>query len=297
MSYNFTSQNDTLASQDFANQDSYKDDSFVSRVSCDLSIEAFEIPSKLVSVENSQESLQLNQATKHSKEINDAINGLHFYHPSMLVKSGKQDYYGITGLVYISSEESKSNEGSVHLSFSMDSEHNKDTFINVPQSGESGNYSGPTVRNGLSGKESNKIIRASTIYTSLSSDSSKIFTSLNADQSFIVSKKILERISSEPEEEGSEIRKREVIGYDRSVRSSIRKSTLAFPNLLFCPTCKADTYTEISFKIQELGFFESIKFFFQAIKCCGEPNSLSRYQEVVHTCRKCKKILARVRFS
>mmetsp|Transcript_25297 Transcript_25297/g.24919 ORF Transcript_25297/g.24919 Transcript_25297/m.24919 type:complete len:142 (+) Transcript_25297:509-934(+) len=139
-------------------------------------------------------------------------------------------------------------------------------------------------------------MRTSTVYTNLSSDSSIMVTSYLSNNGSKLPVRKISQLKPEPEEEFEVIEsKPKLIRPDRSVHTSIRKSTLAFPNLLYCPTCNEDTYSNISFQVQNLGFIDSIKFFFHAIKCCREANSLSKYQEIVHTCRKCKNVLARVR--
>lgn len=237
------------------------------------------------------------------------MQGHHLHTPSVVVKSTANNYNGILKELENSLENQRTSfspdsqdfeEGSVEYSFSEEeSGANKETVLNVPYPKMFNGYSSPTTKNSLAipQKDDLKGIRASTIYTNLSSDSSRMFTSCNDNGSPMMTQKIMQ-FRPEPEEEFEAVQDRpKKILNDRSVHTSIRKSSLAFPNLMFCNTCNEDTYTSIGFEIRNLGVFGSIKFFFQAIRCCKEANGLSSYQEVVHTCRKCKNVLARVRFS
>ena len=130
-----------------------------------------------------------------------------------------------------------------------------------------------------------KEVRASTIYTNLSSDSSHIHTepvsphvleeSKRVNLSDISRSKIKQPIANRP-------------------AASIRNSTFALTNRIFCIKCNAETYTNVSFQMKDMNLWGSIGFFFTAIKCCGEPRALSRYQDIVHSCKKCGSVVARI---
>ena len=130
-----------------------------------------------------------------------------------------------------------------------------------------------------------KEIRASTIYTNLSSDSSHIHTEP-------VSPHVLEESKRENFPEISKSRNRQPIASRPA--ASIRNSTFALTNRIFCMKCNAETYTDVSFQMKDMNLWGSIGFFFTAIKCCGEPRALSRYQDIVHSCKKCGSVVARI---
>lgn len=76
--------------------------------------------------------------------------------------------------------------------------------------------------------------------------------------------------------------------------ASLRNSTFALTNRIFCLKCSGEVYTNVSYKLKNMNVWGSIGFFLDAIKCCGEPRALSRYQELVHTCKICGSIVARI---
>jgi hypothetical protein len=76
--------------------------------------------------------------------------------------------------------------------------------------------------------------------------------------------------------------------------ASIRNSTFALTNRIFCVKCNVDTLTNVSFQMKDMNLWGNINFFFTAIKCCGEPRALSRYQDIVHSCQKCGSVVARI---
>ena len=130
-----------------------------------------------------------------------------------------------------------------------------------------------------------KEVRASTIYTNLSSDSSHS----HADPT---SPHILEE--SKPGNFSDISRSKIKQPIANRPAASIRNSTFALTNRIFCIKCNAETYTNVSFQMKDMNLWGSIGFFFTAIKCCGEPRSLSRYQDIVHSCKKCGSVVARI---
>ena len=75
---------------------------------------------------------------------------------------------------------------------------------------------------------------------------------------------------------------------------SLRNSTFALTSRIFCMKCCSEVYTNVTYKMKNMNVWGSIGFFFDAIKCCGEPRAMSRYQELVHTCKQCGTIVARI---
>lgn len=127
-------------------------------------------------------------------------------------------------------------------------------------------------------------IRESTIYTNLSSDSSH-------NQTEPLSPNILEDSKKHnlPEMGRS---KNKLIGTRNA--ASIRNSTFAITNRIYCMKCNAECLTNVSFQMKDMSLWGNIGFFFTAIKCCGEPRALSRYQDIVHSCKKCGSVVARI---
>lgn len=127
-------------------------------------------------------------------------------------------------------------------------------------------------------------IRDSTVYTSLSSDSSH-------NQTEPLSPNILEDSKKHnlPDMGRS---KNKMIGTRNA--ASIRNSTFALTNRIYCMKCNAECFTNVSFQMKDMSLWGNIGFFFTAIKCCGEPRALSRYQDIVHSCKKCGSVVARI---
>lgn len=124
--------------------------------------------------------------------------------------------------------------------------------------------------------------RNSTIYTNLSSDSSQQASSKGFEE---VKKENLV----------AEVRKfKESRLGDCGPGNSIRRSNFELPNKIFCVKCGVETLTDVSFQMKDMNLWGSIGFFFTAMKCCGEPRGLSRYQDIVHSCKKCGSVLARI---
>lgn len=130
-----------------------------------------------------------------------------------------------------------------------------------------------------------KEVRASTIYTNLSSDSSRF-------QTDPISPHVLEESKKGNFSDISRSKIKQPLA-NRPV-ASIRNSTFALTNRIFCMKCNAETFTNVSFQMKDMNLWGSIGFFFTAIKCCGEPRALSRYQDIVHSCKKCGSVVARI---
>ena len=78
------------------------------------------------------------------------------------------------------------------------------------------------------------------------------------------------------------------------IQNSLRVSTFALTNRIFCMKCCEEVYTDVNYQMKNMSIFGSIGFFLEAIKCCGEPRMMSRYQELVHKCKNCGTIVARI---
>lgn len=127
--------------------------------------------------------------------------------------------------------------------------------------------------------------RNSTIYTNLSSDSSQVAE--------IVSPRSFDEGKKENLHRDVRISKGKPLGISRP-GVSLRGSTFALTNRILCNKCGVETLTDVSFQMKDMNLWGSIGFFFTAIKCCGEPRALSRYQEIVHSCKKCGSVLAKI---
>ena len=126
--------------------------------------------------------------------------------------------------------------------------------------------------------------RASTIYTNLSSDSSQAVS----DNNYIL------EVLEESKQDNSVLEKVKQKPAISRPAASLRNSTFALTSRIFCVKCNLETYNEVSFQMKEMNFWRSVGFFFTAIQCCGEPRALSRYQDIVHSCKKCGTVLAKI---
>jgi hypothetical protein len=126
-------------------------------------------------------------------------------------------------------------------------------------------------------------IRDSTVYTNLSEDSFHV-------QNEPLSPQVLDE---RRRENLQDVWRSKKVICSRPA-ASIRNSTFALTNRIFCGKCNAETFTNVSFQMKDMNLWGNIGFFFTAIKCCGEPRALSRYQDIVHSCKKCGSVVARI---
>lgn len=126
--------------------------------------------------------------------------------------------------------------------------------------------------------------RTSTIYTNLSSDSSQVISENNY---------ILE-VLEESKQDNSVLEKVKQKPAISRPAASLRNSNFALTNKMFCVKCNMETFSDVSFQMKEMNFWRSVGFFFTAIQCCGEPRALSRYQDIVHSCKRCGALLAKI---
>ena len=74
---------------------------------------------------------------------------------------------------------------------------------------------------------------------------------------------------------------------------SIHQSSFAIPNKIFCSYCECRVYTQVFFQSIKPDFWTSCENFFNSFRCC-ETKTSRPIQELIHTCRKCHRILARI---
>jgi hypothetical protein len=122
--------------------------------------------------------------------------------------------------------------------------------------------------------------RISTIYTNLSSDSSKLFFTRNS-------------MVSDRQTPDFETTKKQV---QKSVRRSsmlIQSSLGMLPSQAFCPTCNAEVATDPVLKLRDMTWMNKVSYFFNMFRCCSR-GSLNHYYEVDNICRRCRSSLGTV---
>lgn len=82
--------------------------------------------------------------------------------------------------------------------------------------------------------------------------------------------------------------------FEKNIKSKIQKNCLGQSNRMFCNICSYETPVQISFKLQSLSVWKTIQYFFNSVRSCGDVKTLNRYHEVLHTCKKCGNVVARV---
>mmetsp|Transcript_11294 Transcript_11294/g.22228 ORF Transcript_11294/g.22228 Transcript_11294/m.22228 type:complete len:244 (-) Transcript_11294:1378-2109(-) len=124
--------------------------------------------------------------------------------------------------------------------------------------------------------------RISTIYTNLSSDSSKLVYTRNS----IVSDR------QTPDFETT-VKKSQVRKSGKRPSMLIQSSMGMLPSHNYCPNCNCEVATDPVLKLREMNWVNKVSYFFNMFRCCGR-GSLNNYYEVEHICRKCKKSLGAV---
>lgn len=104
--------------------------------------------------------------------------------------------------------------------------------------------------------------------------------------SVVESQIVLEELSNKVE-----VKVKKPIG---GVYESLRNSNFALTNRIFCMKCCMIVQTNVNYQMKNMNIWGSIGFFLEAIKCCGEPRMMSRYQELVHSCKTCGTVVARI---
>lgn len=123
--------------------------------------------------------------------------------------------------------------------------------------------------------------RISTIYTNLSSDSSKLIYTRNS-------------IVSDRQTPDFETTKKAPVRKSARRPSMLIQSSMGiFPTQTFCPNCNCEAETDPILKLREMTWTNKVSYFFNMFRCCAR-GSLNNYYEVEHICRKCKKSLGTV---
>jgi hypothetical protein len=80
---------------------------------------------------------------------------------------------------------------------------------------------------------------------------------------------------------------------EKTEKCNIHNTSFALPNRVYCNKCETDVYTIVTFQITQPSIWNSFEALLQSFRCC--ENKISKqYQELIHTCSKCKKILAKI---
>lgn len=124
-------------------------------------------------------------------------------------------------------------------------------------------------------------IRNSTIYTNLSSDSSRCPLMTCSRSSNILS------YGGNTPENLNHRSQRQISLSDRSVQASLYKSTIGHISMEFCNVCGRETTNIIRFKFKALGLWRNIIYIFSSLKCCSDPLRMTQYQEATQTCVTC----------
>lgn len=74
---------------------------------------------------------------------------------------------------------------------------------------------------------------------------------------------------------------------------SIHQSGFAMPNKIFCTKCEQEVFTQVFSQSVKPDFWASVEGFFSStFKCCEKISK--EKQELIHTCRQCHRVLARI---
>ena len=79
----------------------------------------------------------------------------------------------------------------------------------------------------------------------------------------------------------------------KEAKYCISNTSFALPNKMYCSNCQCEVTTVVTFQVLKPSIWSSVEAFFQSIKCC-DTKVTNQIKELIHTCRKCNKILARV---
>ncbi|OMJ82055.1 hypothetical protein SteCoe_17325 [Stentor coeruleus] len=75
-------------------------------------------------------------------------------------------------------------------------------------------------------------------------------------------------------------------------KSSYNLANLTISNRLFCKNCESDTVSIVNYETKKDNWLGSMLSILKNIKCCTEPRSAEYV--VVHRCRECLNVLARI---
>ena len=80
---------------------------------------------------------------------------------------------------------------------------------------------------------------------------------------------------------------------DNKEKFTMQHTSFALPNRIFCKRCGIDVYTTVTFQSVRPSFWGSCEGWFKSWKCC-ETKLETKCKQLIHTCSKCHKILARI---
>jgi hypothetical protein len=80
----------------------------------------------------------------------------------------------------------------------------------------------------------------------------------------------------------------------KTLQTSLRDSTFALASRIYCMKCAKEVSTTVSYQLKSMSWWNSLGFYLDLVRCCGEPRALSRYQELVHSCSHCNSVVARI---
>ena len=60
----------------------------------------------------------------------------------------------------------------------------------------------------------------------------------------------------------------------------------------YCENCKKLTSPIMSIRVKSLSLLNSVRFFFDSLKCCNNTPDLTPYHEYIYSCSLCNKIKA-----
>lgn len=80
---------------------------------------------------------------------------------------------------------------------------------------------------------------------------------------------------------------------EKAYKASIHQSSFATPNKMFCPQCDCEVSTLVTLRAPELGLLQKFELFCMSFRCCVSQKINDNY-ELIHSCRKCKKVLVKI---
>lgn len=130
----------------------------------------------------------------------------------------------------------------------------------------------------------NTNVRNSTIYTNLSSDSSRLAFSNVSEQRDMKVEESKQEHSLSP---GRKQPNRPKLMSEKSLRASFYGSGIGLPTKVFCTHCERETNSIAIYESKKLGFWGNLWYIFSSVKCCSDPNSIRKYQNTVRKCANC----------
>lgn len=118
-------------------------------------------------------------------------------------------------------------------------------------------------------------------------------STLYSNSSFMDSRTLSYPIFPGAVSEGTEGSTFDHFRYEQSVRASGHWGMGMYPVRAYCVVCKCEVGTQVSTRLaEELPSF--LQFLSDFIHCCRHSTDSTPKQEIVHSCVRCKRVLARV---